>query len=83
MTCNRCTRAPVGACVGQDFCESFDLTDDDACNLAAETCLSWWLKRDEVSELDDALWKMSEERINELANDPLTARAYLAERRMD
>jgi hypothetical protein len=83
MTCDRCTRAPVGACVGEAFCSSLHLSDDDACRLAADICLSWWQKRDEEVEIDDVLWEMSERRINELANDPQVARAYLAERRID
>jgi hypothetical protein len=83
MTCDRCTRAPVGACVGEAFCASIHLSDEDACELAADLCLSWWQKRDEVVEIDDMLWVMSEQRINELANDPQMARAYLAERRID
>jgi hypothetical protein len=57
------------------------MTDEDACSLAAETCLSWWEKRDEMAETDNILWDMSEQRINELACDPGKARAYLAERR--
>ena len=80
MTCDRCTRAPVGACVGETSCASLDLSDEDACLLAADDCLSWWLNRDETIEIDDVLWTMSEERIDELASDPQTARAYLAER---
>ncbi len=83
MTCDRCTRAPVGACVGEAFCSSLHLSDEDACRLAADICLSWWQKRDEDVEIDDVLWEMSERRINELANDPQVARAYLAERRFD
>jgi len=83
MTCNRCTRAPVGACVGEAFCASLQLSDEDACKLAADVCLSWWQKRDEEVEIDDLLWDMSERRINELATDPHMARAYLAERRTD
>ncbi len=83
MTCDRCTRAPVGACVGEAFCSSLHLSDEDACRLAADICLSWWQKRDEEVEIDDVLWEMSERRIDELANDPLVARAYLAERRID
>jgi len=83
MTCDRCTRAPVGACVGEAFCASLHLSDEDACILAADICLSWWQKRDEDIEIDDMLWEMSERRINELANDPQVARAYLAERRID
>ncbi len=83
MTCDRCTRAPVGACVGEAFCSSLHLSDEDACRLAADICLSWWQKRDEDVEIDDVLWEMSERRINELANDPQVARAYLAERRID
>lgn len=83
MTCDRCTRAPVGACVGEAFCASLHLSDEDACSLAADICLSWWQKRDEDVEMDDVLWEMSERRINELANDPQAARAYLAERRID
>ncbi len=83
MTCDRCTRAPVGACVGEAFCSSLHLSDEDACRLAADICLSWWQKRDEDIEIDDVLWEMSERRINELANDPQVARAYLAERRID
>lgn len=83
MTCDRCTRALVGACVGEAFCASLHLSDEDACSLAADICLSWWQKRDEEVEIDDVLWEMSERRINELANDPRAARAYLAERRLD
>jgi len=83
MTCDRCTRAPVGACVGEAFCATLDLTDEDACGLAAEVCLSWWQKRDEKTEPDNTLWEMSEQRISELACDPEMARAYLAERRAD
>ncbi len=79
MTCDRCTRAPVGACVGEAFCASLHLTDEDACGLAAEACLSWWQKRDEEAEIDDMVWEMSEQRINELACDPEKARAYLAD----
>jgi len=33
--------------------------------------------------VDDALWEMSESRIDELACDPQKARAYLAERIFD
>lgn len=83
MTCDRCTRAPVGACVGEAFCSSLHLSDEDACRLAADICLAWWQKRDEDVEIDDMLWEMSERRITELANDPQVARAYLAERRID
>lgn len=83
MTCDRCTRAPVGACVGEAFCASLHLSDEDASSLAADICLSWWQKRDEEVEMDDVLWEMSERRINELANDPQAARAYLAEKRID
>ncbi|HNX39694.1 MAG TPA: hypothetical protein PKK11_03850 [Methanothrix sp.] len=70
----------MGACVGETFCLSLHLTDEDACRLAAETCLSWWEKRDEETVFDGLLWKMSEDRIDELACDPEKARAYLAER---
>ncbi|VVB70846.1 Uncharacterised protein [uncultured archaeon] len=80
MTCDLCTRAPVGECVGEGLCASACLSDDDACRMAADTCLSWWQKRDEDLEIDDMLWEMSEQRIDELAIDPLAARAYLAER---
>jgi len=66
--------------VGETFCLSLHLTDEDACRLAAETCLSWWEKRDEETVFDGLLWKMSEDRIDELACDPEKARAYLAER---
>ncbi|MHC1688125.1 MAG: hypothetical protein AB9879_10510 [Methanothrix sp.] len=59
------------------------MTDEDACTLAADICLSWWQKRDEMAEIDDALWEMSEQRIDELACEPEKARAYLAERRSD
>lgn len=83
MMCDRCTRAPVGACVGEAFCASIHMTDEDACTLAADTCLSWWQKRDEMAEIDDTLWEMSEQRIDELACEPEKARAYLAERRAD
>jgi hypothetical protein len=80
MTCDRCTRAPVDACVGEILCAALDLSDDDACEQAADVCLSWWQKRDEKVEIDDMLWEMSEQRINELACDPYIARAYLAGR---
>lgn len=83
MTCDLCTRAPVGACVGEAFCAAIHLSDEDACALAAGDCLSWWQKRDTEIKIDDALWIMSERRINELANDPKMARAYLAERIID
>ncbi len=83
MTYDRCTRAPVGACVGEAFCASIHLTDEDACELAACDCLSWWRERDIEIEVDDALWTMSEQRINELPTDPKMARAYLAERIID
>ncbi len=83
MTCDRCTRAPVGACVGEAFCASIHLSDEDACKLAADICLSWWKKRDEEVEIDDVLWEMSERRIDELATDPYMARAYLAEKKID
>jgi len=83
MTCDLCTRAPVGACVGEAFCSSLHLTDEDACMLAAEICLSWWQKRDDDTPIDDMLWEMSENRINELACDPEKARAYLAERSLE
>ncbi len=83
MTCDRCTRAPVSACVGETFCASLHLTDEDACGLAAEVCLAWWQKRDEEAEMDDTLWEMSEQRINELACDPEKARAYLASQGAD
>lgn len=69
--------------MGEAFCASLHLSDEDACSLAADICLSWWQKRDEEVEMDDVLWEMSEQRINELANDPQAARAYLAERRID
>lgn len=83
MTCDRCTRAPVGACVGEAFCASIHLTDEDACELAAGDCLSWWQRKDAELEIDEVLWMMSEQRINDLANDPKMARAYLAERIID
>jgi hypothetical protein len=69
--------------VGEAFCSSLHLSDEDACRLAADICLSWWQKRDEDIEIDDVLWEMSERRIDELASDPQVARAYLAERRID
>lgn len=80
MNCDLCTRAPVDECVGEAFCAALDLSDDEACNKAADACLSWWQKRDEEIEIDDMLWDLSERRINELACDPHVARAYLAER---
>jgi hypothetical protein len=80
MTCDRCTRAPVDACVGEALCVALRLSDDDACEQAADVCLSWWQKRDEEIEINDMLWEMSEQRINELACDPYMARAYLAGR---
>ena len=81
MTCNLCTRALSGACLGESSCNSIHLTDEEACRLAAQTCLSWWEKRDEVAGLDNMLWDMSEQRIHELACDPEKARAYLADKR--
>jgi hypothetical protein len=81
MTCDYCTRAPAGACVGEAFCASLHMSDEDACELAATICLSWWQKRDEEIELDDMIWEMSEQRINDLATDPKVAKAYLAERK--
>jgi hypothetical protein len=83
MTCDLCTRAAVGECVGEGFCASARLSDEDACTKAADTCLIWWQKRDESLEIDDVLWEMSEQRIDELAIDPLAARAYLAERSVE
>jgi len=83
MTCDLCTRAPVGACVGETFCSSLHLTDEDACKLAAEICQSWWQKRDDETLIDDMLWEMSESRIVELSCDPEKARAYLAERSLE
>ncbi len=73
----------MGACVGEAFCLSLHLTDEDACRLASEICISWWQKRDDETEIDDLLWEMSEDRINELACDPNKARAYLAERYLE
>ncbi|MGV8174204.1 MAG: hypothetical protein ACP5OU_00705 [Methanothrix sp.] len=67
--------------MGEAFCASLHLTDEEACSLAAEACLAWWQERDEVAASDDALWEMSQERINELACDPEKARAYLAEKK--
>jgi hypothetical protein len=69
--------------VGEAFCASIHLTDEDACTLAADICLSWWQKRDDDNPIDDLLWEMSENRINELACDPGKARAYLAERSIE
>jgi hypothetical protein len=69
--------------VGETFCSSLHLTDEDACKLAAEICLSWWQKRDDETAIDDLLWEMSENRIDELASDPKKARAYLAERSLE
>jgi hypothetical protein len=69
--------------VGETFCSSLHLTDEDACGLAAEICLSWWQKRDDETAIDDLLWEMSENRIDELASDPKKARAYLAERSLE
>jgi len=83
MTCDRCTRAPVKECVGEVFCAALDMSDEDACGQAANVCLSWWEKRDDEVEIDNMLWEMSERRINELACDPYTARAYLAERKAE
>jgi hypothetical protein len=42
MTCELCTRAPVNECVGEAFCAALDLSDNDACDQAADFCLSWW-----------------------------------------
>ncbi len=78
MTCDRCTRAPVGECVGEAFCAAIHLSDEDACDLAADACLAWWKQKEEEFELDDLFWEMAEQRINELGNDPEKARAYLA-----
>lgn len=83
MTCDLCTRAPVGACVGEAFCASLHLSDEDACMQAADICRSWWQRRDEEVGIDDMLWEMSERRIDELASDPQMARAYLAARKAD
>ena len=83
MTCDYCTRAPAGACVGEAFCASLHMSDEDACELAASICLSWWQKRDDDTPIDDMLWEMSENRIDELACDPKKARAYLAERSLE
>jgi hypothetical protein len=69
--------------VGETFCSSLHLTDEDACELAAEICLSWWQKRDDETAIDDLLWEMSENRIYELACDPKKASAYLAERSLE
>jgi hypothetical protein len=69
--------------VGETFCSSLHLTDEDACRLAAETCLSWWQKRDDETAIDDLLWEMSENRIEELSCEPEKARAYLAERSLE
>jgi hypothetical protein len=69
--------------MGEAFCASLHLSDEDACDLAGDVCLSWWQKRDEESEIDDMLWEMSERRIDELVADPRKARAYLAEKRAD
>lgn len=80
MTCELFTRAQAAACVGEDFCACLHLTDEEACRLAAESCNSWWQKRDEMAEVEDLLWEMSKNRIAELACDPIKARAYLAER---
>ena len=80
MTCNLCTRAHMDACVGESSCASIHLTDEEATRLAAQACLSWWEKRDELAGEDDMLWEMSEKRIAELACDPEKARAYLANR---
>lgn len=79
MACDRCTRAPVGECVGEKLCTSIQLSDIDACKLAADICLAWWLTRDDEFGVDDATWSMAEQRIDELWSDPLAARAYLAE----
>lgn len=81
MTCNLCTRSLVGACVGESFCKSVHLNDEDACRLAAQACLSWWERRDETAAEDDLLWEMSQQRIEELACDPDKARAYLADKK--
>jgi len=68
--------------VGESLCASIHLTDEDACQLAAQACLFWWEKRDEEASEDDLLWEMSEQRINELACDPEKARAYLADKKV-
>ena len=69
--------------MGEEFCASTDLSDEDACELASNLCLSWWEKRDDEVEIGNMLWEMSEQRINELATDPEMARAYLSERSVD
>lgn len=81
MTCDLCTRAQAGACVGESFCNSIHLSDEDACRLAAHACRSWWERRDEVAAEDDLLWEMSQQRIDDLACDPEKARAYLADKK--
>lgn len=83
MTCDRCSRALVDACVGEAFCASFDLSDEEACRMAADICLAWWENRDSKVEIDDTIWEMSERRIDELACYPFMARAYLAEMELD
>ncbi len=79
MACYRCTRSPAGECVGEKLCASIQLSDADACNMAADICLAWWQMRDDEFGVDDATWVMAEKRIDELWSDPHAARAYLAE----
>lgn len=83
MACDRCTRAPVGECVGEKLCASIHLSDIDACNLAADICLAWWQMRDDEFGVDDAIWGMAELRIDELWSDPHAARAYLADMQLN
>jgi len=64
----------MSECVGEAFCASLHLTNEEAYWLAADACLSWWQKRYEMAEADDMLWEMSENRIDELACDPQQAR---------
>ena len=66
MTFDLCTRSHAAACVGEDFCASLHLTDEEACRLAAESCHSWWQKRDEMAEADDLHWVMSIMKIDAL-----------------
>ena len=41
--------------------------------------LEWWQMRDDEFGVDDVIWGMAEQRIDELWRDPYAARAYLAE----
>lgn len=70
----------MGACAGESFSKSSHLSDEDACCLAAQACVTWWERRDEMAAEYALLWEKSQQRIEELACDPEKARAYLADK---